>query len=441
MEKRLRNYIVPNILAMLGTSCYVLADTYFISVAEGADGITALNLVLPVYGLIYALGSMIGVGSATRYSLNKSMGHESADDFFSNSVWWTLLLSSVFVLIGIFCPGELLILLGADEGIVSIGVPYIRIVLCFAPFFMLNYTFTAFVRNDSAPGLAMAATLFSGIFNIAADYIFMFPAGMGMTGAALATGISPIVSMGICMIHYMSKKNTIVFAMKIPTVKKFFSACNLGIVAFVGELSSGITTLVFNFILLGLSGNTAVAAYGIIANIALVGTALFNGVSLGLQPVASSVHGQMKSETEKKIYRQALKIGESIAIAAVVIIFMFAEQLISIFNSEHSPELAALAGAGLRLYFIGFLIASVNIVKSGFYSAIGKGMESSVIALSRGVIVISAAAFLLSKLFGISGVWIAFPVSEAVTWMLSVGICFLPVGKNKIVAEQSNRQI
>lgn len=435
MEKRLRNYIVPNILAMLGTSCYVLADTYFISVAEGADGITALNLVLPVYGLIYAVGSMIGVGSATRYSLNKSMGNEGADDYFSNSVWWTLLLSCLFVLTGIFCPGKLLTLLGADTGIVGIGVPYIRIVLCFAPFFMLNYTFTAFTRNDSAPGLAMAATLFSGIFNIAADYIFMFPCGMGMTGAALATGISPIVSMGICMIHFMSKKNTIVFTGKIPTVKKLFSACNLGVAAFVGELSSGITTLVFNFILLGLSGNTAVAAYGIIANFALVGTALFNGVSLGLQPVASSVHGRRDEETEKKIYGQALKTGEGIAIALFLIIILSGEQLISIFNSEHSSDLAVLAGSGLRIYFAGFLIASVNIIKSGFYSAVGKGLESSVIALSRGVFVISAAAFLLSKLFGISGVWIAFPVSEAVTWLLSIGLCFFRAGrKNKMAA-------
>ena len=179
MKKQLRAYIIPNILAMMGTSCYVLADTLFISLAEGANGITALNLVLPIYGLIYAIGSMIGVGSATRYALQTSIGHPDANCYFSNSIWFTLLVSIPFVLAGIFCPGWVLTCLGADETILSVGFNYTRIVLCFAPCFMLNYTMTAFVRNDHAPNVAMAATLCSGLFNIAFDYILMFPLEIG----------------------------------------------------------------------------------------------------------------------------------------------------------------------------------------------------------------------------------------------------------------------
>lgn len=438
MKKQLARYIVPNILAMMGTSCYILADTFFISIAEGANGITALNLILPVYGLIYALGSMIGIGSATRYSLSKSSGQDIADDFFSNSIWWTLLFSSIFVLMGIFFPDKCLTLLGADGQILGIGLPYIRIVLCFAPFFMLNYTFTAFVRNDNAPKLAMLATLLSGIFNIVFDYVFMFPMKMGMAGAALATGFSPIVSMGICVTHYLSKNNTIIFAKKLPSLKKLLSSCNLGVVAFVGELSSGVTTLVFNFILLGLSGNTAVAAYGVIANIALVATSLFNGVSLGLQPVASSLHGRVNTKEENKLYQYALTIGEGIAIIEMAVVILFGDQLISIFNSENSAELASYAAIGLRVYFIGFLIAAVNIIKSGFYSAIGKASESSFIALSRGVITISIMAFLLSKIFGVLGVWLAFPASEIATWLILFIIN--SVQKNRNLLEEHPKQ-
>ena len=90
METKLTKYIVPNVLAMLGMSCYILADTFFISVAQGANGITALNLVLPLYGLIYALGAMLGVGSATRYSLAKSLESEQADHYFFNSVFYAV---------------------------------------------------------------------------------------------------------------------------------------------------------------------------------------------------------------------------------------------------------------------------------------------------------------------------------------------------------------
>ena len=103
-----------------------------------------------------------------------------------------------------------------------------------------------------------------------------------MTGAALATAVSPIVSILICMVHYLSPKSSVSFHLMVPSVKMLISSCSLGVVAFVGEIASAVTTMVFNFVLLGLDGNTAVAAYGVIANTALVGTAIFNGVSQGL---------------------------------------------------------------------------------------------------------------------------------------------------------------
>lgn len=420
MKKQLRAYIIPNILAMMGTSCYVLADTLFISLAEGANGITALNLVLPIYGLIYAIGSMIGVGSATRYALQTSIGHPDANSYFSNSIWFTMLVSIPFVLAGIFCPGWVLTCLGADETILSVGFTYTRIVLCFAPCFMLNYTMTAFVRNDHAPNVAMAATLCSGLFNIAFDYILMFPLGLGMAGAALATGFSPIVSMSICMVHYLSKRNTILFTRQLPSLSKLLSSCKLGVVAFAGELSNSITTMVFNFLLLGLGGNLAVAAYGIVANFALVGTALFNGISLGLQPLASAVHGQGNTQGEKEILRYSIQIGTVIACLLVAITLSIPETLVSVFNSEQSEPLAAYAVPGLSLYFLGFLVAQVNIIHAGFFSAIGNGVASSAIALSRGVVAIAILAFLLSHLFGINGVWLSFPAAEVATLLLTL---------------------
>lgn len=419
MGRELRRYIIPNILAMIGTSCYLLADTFFIALAAGSSGITALNLVLPVYGIIFTLGAMVGVGSATRYSLDRSTDGEEAQAYFFNAIVWTILISLPFVAAGIFCPEAVLQWMGADADILSVGLEYTTIVLCFAPFFMLNFTFTAFVRNDGAPKIAMAATLTSGIFNIIFDYLLMFPMKMGMAGAALATGLSPIVSILVCMTHYLSKRNSIRLIKGMPSPRKLVSACTLGVVAFVGEIASGITTMIFNFLLLDLGGNIAVAAYGVIANTALVGTALFNGVSQGLQPLASEMHGRGDLEAERRIYRHALQIGVGIAVVLVAVVLLFADTLVRIFNSEGSQELAAYAVTGMRLYFLGFLVASLNIVRAGFYSAVGKGLESGVIAISRGVVAIGIFAFILSKMFGITGVWLAFPVSELVTLILT----------------------
>lgn len=420
MEKQLRRYILPNILAMVGISCYVLADTFFISLQAGADGITALNLTLPLYALMFALGAMVGIGSATRYSLCKSFSPEEALSYFFNSLFWTLLLSLPFVAAGIFAPDTVLRWMGADDTIVAIGTSYIRIALCYAPFFMLNYTFTAFVRNDNAPNIAMTATLVSGMFNIVFDYIFMFPMGLGMVGAALATGISPIVSMSICMVHYLSAKNNVKFRWQVPSFTKLVRSCVLGFVAFVGEISSGLTTMVFNFLLLGLGGNIAVAAYGVVANIALVGTALFNGISQGLQPLASLVHGQADTQGETQIYRYSLRIGMGIALALVASVWIWGDEMVALFNSEGSSQLAGYAGPGIRLYFLGFLCAVVNIIQAGFFSAIGKGLASSAIAFCRGVGAIVIFAFVLSNAFGITGVWLAFPAAEIFTFLLTI---------------------
>ena len=420
MEKQLRRYLLPNILAMIGTSCYILADTFFISLSQGPNGITALNLVLPLYGLIFALGSMIGIGSATRYALGKGSNAPDYHLYFSNSIIWTLLVGAVFVALGVAVPDGVLRLMGADETILQVGHNYIRIVLCFAPLFMLNFTCTAFVRNDGAPRIAMAATLLSGLFNILFDYLLMFPLGLGMTGAALATGFSPVVSMSICLLHYLSPRNTIRLTPTLPSLRRLLSACQLGVVAFVGEMSSGVTTMVFNFILLHLAGNAAVAAYGIVANIALVGVALFNGISQGLQPLASACHGSGDTQGQSRIYRHSMFIGLCVSAVVVAVVVTFAGTLVAVFNSQHSAQLADYATPGLRLYFLGFLFAGANIVKSGFYSATGRGRESSILALCRGVVAIMAFAFLLSHLFGITGVWLAFPAAELFTLLLGL---------------------
>ena len=421
IEKKLRGYILPNILATTGTSCYVLADTLFISLAEGANGITGLNLVLPIFAITYSIGAMIGIGSATKYALLKALGEkEEADKYFSNSFIFTLLFSLFFLMLGIFVPDVVLRLMGADDVIEAVTHSYMRVILCFSPFFMLNFTFTAFVRNDNAPKTAMAATLLSGVFNIIFDYILMFPLGLGMLGAALATGFSPIVSMCICMTHYLSKKNSIRFELVLPSIKRFISACSLGVVAFVGEISNGIITIVFNFILLNLVGNIAVAAYGVIANTALVGVAMLNGVSQGLQPVASETYGKAEKKDLHKVHIYSLIAAMIIAMTLVVSVLVFAPVIIEAFNSEKSDILAKYAIPSIRIYFIGFIPAAFNIITAGFYSATGRGRESSIIAISRGIVAVIVFALILSRFFGVVGVWSSFFAAEMFTAILCI---------------------
>ena len=221
-------------------------------------------------------------------------------------------------------PGQIVALLGGDAAIVAVGTSYTRVFMMFAPFFMLNSVLNAFVRNDGDPSLAMCATLFSSLFNIVFDYILMFPCGLGMTGAALATGFSPVVGVAICSLHFLKKKNTIRFVWQKPSLSLGWMACQLGVSAFIGEMSSGVTTAVFNWLILGISGNVGVAAYGVVANIALVAISVFNGIAQGAQPLISECYGRDDVIVAKKVLRMSIWTSVGAATIMMFLIGFFA---------------------------------------------------------------------------------------------------------------------
>lgn len=413
--KQFAKYVSQNILGMLGISAYILADTFFIAKAEGTSGITALNLVLPLYNLIFAIGSMMGVGSATRFRIYRAQKEKKADDYFSNAVFFAFIFGSIFILAGIFAPAKLLELLGGDAEIVKVGTTYTRIFLLFAPLFMLNYIFNAFVRNDGNPSLAMTATLSSSLFNIVFDYVLMFPLKMGMPGAALATAFSPVVGIGICCTHLFSQKSTVRFVWKCPSVKRLVQSCQLGVAAFVGEMSSGVITMVFNMLILEIAGNVGVAAYGVAANMALVATAIFNGISQGSQPLFSEFFGKGDRPSVSKVLRLAVLVSLGMAGLLLLLVNGIPGPIVAAFNSENDVQMTAYAVTGLRLYFIGFIFAGINIVGSGYLSAVAEAGWAFFTSILRGFVAIILCAVVMAKLFGMEGVWLAFPVSEFIT--------------------------
>lgn len=420
LTKQFAKYVSQNIFGLLGTSCYILADTYFIAQAAGSDGIAMLNLCLPIYNFIFAIGSMIGLGAATRYAILKAQGDADCQRYLSNGILWAWLLSIPFVLIGIFCPQVLLRLMGGDAGIVELGISYARIFLLFTPFFMCNYIVAAFVRNDGDPSLAMLGTLSGSLFNVVFDYVFMFPMGLGLAGAALATAASPLISIAICSIHFFKKENELQFVRQRPSARLLGQSCQLGISGFVGEMSSGVTTTVFNLLLIRMAGNVAVAAYGVVANFALVATAIFNGVAQGAQPLISHCYGKSDNKGAKKLLVLGTVTALGLAAALYAVVFGMTDTLVSWFNSENSALMAQYACTGMRIYFVGYLFAGFNIVAAGYLGAVDRPAEASAASICRGMVAIVLCSLVLSALFEMNGVWAAFPVAEALTAVLTL---------------------
>lgn len=398
---------------MIGLSCCILTDTFFIARGVGADGLTALNLAIPMYSFMGGIGLMIGVGGATRFSISYGNGdQESRRDVFSHSLYFSLLFAVCFSVLGITASEPLAALLGADRATLVMTRDYLRIILAFSPLFMCNHLLSCFVRNDGAPGIAMAATVIGNLCNIVLDYIFIFPMDLGLSGAALATATAPCVGMLILSSHIFRKKNQFHFHLVRPSFKRFWDICSLGVSSLISEVSSGVVIIVFNMLILKFSGNLGVAAYGIIANIALVLIAIFTGISQGIQPIISRNYGEEEYLNIKKVLRYAFITSLIFAAAAYAVMFLFAGPITALFNKEQDALLAAIAENGIRIYFVSLLFSGINIISASYLSSVERPKQAFLLSSLRGYLLVIPAAFLLAFLFEMNGVWLTLPVTE-----------------------------
>lgn len=413
IQKMFLKYVSLNIIGMIGLSCYILADTFFVARGVGSDGLAALNLAIPIYNFLNGTGLMIGMGGATRFSISRS------EKVFMQSIYCVIISSIVFLTLSLFSR-QISYIMGADEHTIEHTTVYLRTFLSFSPMFLLNNCLTNFVRNDGNPTLPMIAMLIGSLFNIVFDYIFIFPFNMGMFGAALATGFSPIVSVIILSSHFWRHKNEVKLRIKKPSLKSFLDIASLGVASLITEFSSGIVMISFNMCMLYLAGNTGVAAYGVVANIALVIVAVFTGISQGIQPLVSMNYGKGNIKDSKSVLYLGLITAVGIAVAVYLVTNVFAKPIVLAFNKENDLSLAMLAQSGLKLYFTAFIFMGVNILCSTFFSSVEMPKKAFLISILRGFVLILPIVFIFAALFGINGVWLSVTASEFLVFLYAI---------------------
>lgn len=406
-------YASLNILGMISLSLYILADTFFVSKGLGANGLAALNLAIPIYSFIHGSGLMLGMGGATKYSIFKGRKESLESNMvFTNTVWLAGIFSMVFVFVGLFLSKALTGLLGADQEIFAMTNTYLKTILLFTPAFIMNNVLLCFIRNDGNPKLSMIGMLVGSFANIILDYIFIFPLKMGMFGAVFATGLAPIISLSILSLYFIKKKNNFHLSRKGLQFKTTIDTLALGFPSFIGEVSSGVVMIIFNIIILSLKGNIGVAAYGVIANLSLVVVGIFSGISQGVQPLISKTHGKSDRKNVRKLLKYAMATMTFLSVIMYSVLYYFAEAIAQIFNSENNIQLKEIAVMGLRLYFTAVLFLGFNIIISIYFTSTEKAMPAFIISLLRGLVIIIPMAYLLSAILGMTGVWLAFPITE-----------------------------
>lgn len=412
-------YVVRNIFAMLGSSAYVLIDTLFISIAAGALGLTTLNLGLPVFNIMNSLGLLLGVGGSALFSLNKINHPENVRYLYGELAVFGVAIGILFTIgVNVFIH-PFVNFLGANDATRPLAIPYIRIISCGAPLVILNFMTVNFVRNDANPSLVMKAALTGTAAVIFADWLLIFVCHLNMVGAAIAYSVEPIVSLLVLTNHrkFVERRLEIHFhRLEGHFLRK---TCALGLSAALNELGAGVSVYFFNQVLLGLGGNYAVAAYGIISNLAIVFNAMANGVALGVQPVASREIGVHHVRKAKQSYRQGVIICLLIAIVGYIILVVFKSPFIAAFNSQHQALVTKYASVGLPIYFSCLPMLNINILTTLFLAGTNSPRSSFTISLLRGYVLLIPMIFLMAKLFGINGVFAAVPVTELCVLVLS----------------------
>ena len=416
-------YTSLSIIGILGVSCYILADTWFIAAGLGTTGLAALNLAIPVYSFLCGIGMMLGMGGSTQYTLAGARDQTGKKDrIWTDTVILGLVLSIPFVLFGAFGPDTAATWLGADAQTLADTATYLRWLMLFAPAFMLNYILQAFMRNDGSPHLATWAQLAGSFLNIVLDWFFIFPCNMGMFGAIFATALSPVTGVLVMLPHFRSQRNTLHFTGGRPGFHVMMQDVSLGFPSFVTQVSAGIVMIVLNTIFLKLAGNTGVAAYGVIANVACVTTAVFNGVAQGMQPLTSAACAAHDRTREHLCLHYAIVTTLVFSALVCLVTWLRPGPIAAVFNSEHDPMLQAIAVQGLELYFLSTPFAGICIVLSTWFASVHDPKPGQLMSIARGFVLVIPLAYGMAALFSTAGAWLAVPVAEALTafggWLL-----------------------
>jgi Na+-driven multidrug efflux pump len=338
---------------------------------------------------------------------------------------------------GLFFSDSLARLFGAYGVVFEMTRVYLQIIMLAAPLFLISALMTSFVRNDGAPATAMASVVSASLSNIVFDYILIVRMQLGMFGAGLATVLAAAVGLLVIAAYFLKKRNSFNLIKCAISAKLSISTFSIGLPTLISEISVGIVIVVFNLLILDLQGNIGVAAYGVIANISIVIIAIFNGLAQGIQPLISRFYGVGESKNIKAILRYGLIAMSAISITFYSFAYFGAPTIASIFNSENDPLLQSVAISGIRIFFTGIIFAGFNIIVSTYYTSIENPRPAQIFSILRGFLLIVPIAILLSSLRGMTGVWLAVPVTELLVCLIIIITVFIKKIGSRAVCQKS----
>jgi len=435
--RNILKFAIPTIAMTVFMSFYTMVDGLFVSNLIGTNALSAINLTAPIIQLVTAVSTMLATGGSA--VIMKKMGEQKskeAKEDFTFLILVNVVVGIFMCALGYLAMDRIFAGMNLSADVEGYCVEYLSRYLIFTVPILLMNNFTLYMIASEKAALSLVCSVTGGILNMVLDYVFIAGFGMGISGAAIATGLGYSVTAVAGLIVFSRKKSLLHFSNPVFRLKVLANAATNGCSEMATALVTGIITMMFNWTMLHYVGEDGVAAVTIIMYVLMFASSLYTGYSYGVAPMLSFYYGEQNHGKLKKLVSVSFRVIACISVVTVAASLVLTKPLVSVFARPDNP-VYGLAVTGNRICTIALFFIGFNIFASGMFTALSNGVVSAVLAFSRSFVFMLITMILLPLIFGVNGIWLATPVAELMALTLSV-FMFLKYRKRYFPKERNS---
>ena len=418
---------VPTLLGMVSWSLLTVVDGIFVGHGVGSNGIAAINISYPIFLVLTGFALMVGMGASVVASIHLSQDNVKAARInVTQAMWFSTFVAIGVMIFALLAPEQISYMLGASQTLMPLVRDYLLYLIPSGIMLMWSIVGLFIIRLDGSPKYAMWCNVVPAMLNIFFDWFFIFPLGMGVKGAAIASAISTVIGGVMAFVYLVKYAGTLKMSgVKMSPISLTLSIrniayqCKIGFSALLGELTMAFVLFAGNYVFMKYLGDSGVGAYGVACYYTPFVFMFGNSIAQSAQPIISYNYGAGRWDRVHRTLAISVRAAVISSLFSIIAFTLFPEQLVHLFIAGSDPA-AQIAIEGFPYFATGFLFFILNLVAIGYLQSIEKVAASTIFALLRGVVFLFPAFLLLPQVMGVKGMWLALPLSEFATFLLVV---------------------
>ena len=422
---------IPTLLGMVSWSLLTVIDGIFVGRGVGSNGIAAINICYPIFLVLTGFALMVGMGASVVASIHLSQNNVKAARInVTQAMWFSTFVAIGVMIFALLAPEQISYMLGASQTLMPLVRDYLVYLIPSGIMLMWSIVGLFIIRLDGSPKYAMWCNVVPAMLNIFFDWLFIFPLGMGVKGAAIASAISTVIGGVMAFVYLVKYAGTLKMSgVKMSPISLTLSIrniayqCKIGFSALLGELTMAFVLFAGNYVFMKCLGDAGVGAYGVACYYTPFVFMFGNSIAQSAQPIISYNYGAGRWDRVHRTLAISVRAAVLSSLFSIIAFTLFPEQLVHLFIADSDPA-AQIAIEGFPYFATGFLFFIMNLVAIGYLQSIKRVAPATVFALLRGVVFLFPAFLLLPSVLGVKGMWFALPLSEVLTFILVLGYMF-----------------